>query len=141
MFRGKKEKIILSFAIFFCFIYAHSIELPSMSYNSASSDLLLSNKINHNFNFSVITQFNNFGSTTLYSIGDHISYNLTDKITFEGNFNLITSSFGFNQFQNSFNNPQLNFDLGLNYNINDNSSFQLRLIKNSLNPNCNTIAF
>ena len=115
--------------------------MPSISYNSASSDLLLSNKINHNFNFSVITQFNNSGSSTLYSIGDHISYNLTDKITFEGNFNLVTSSYGFNQFQNSFNNPQLNFDLGLNYNINDNSSFQLRLIKNSLNPNYNTIAF
>ena len=141
MLRRTKEKIILLIAIFFCFIYAHSIELPSMSYNSASSDLLLSNKINHKFNFSVITQFNNSGSSTLYSIGDYISFNLTDKITFEGNFNIVTSSYGFNQFQNSFNNPLLNFDLGLNYNINDNTSFQLRLIKNSLHSNCNTIAF
>ncbi len=139
MIRGKKEKIMLSIAIFFCSIFAHSIELPSISYNSASSDLLLSNKINHNFNFSVITQFNNSGSSTLYSIGDHISYNLTDKITFEGNFNLVTSSYGFNQFQNSFDKPHVNFDLGLNYNFNENSSFQLRLIKNSLPSNYNII--
>ena len=40
-----------------------------------------------------------------------------------------------------FEKPKLNFDLGFKYNLNENTNFQIRIVKNYLNPNCNTVAF
>tara|TARA_B100000945_G_C19828072_1_gene343632 strand:- start:128 stop:397 length:270 start_codon:yes stop_codon:yes gene_type:complete len=87
------------------------------------------------------TQSSGLGTSSYYSIGDRITYNFSEKLMFVGDFNLITSSIGFNQIENSFNNPMLNFDIGLNYKLNENSNFQLRIVKNSLNPNYNSITF
>ena len=141
MLANRKYALLLSYSILLCSIFAHSFNLPSISHNSSASDLLQMNKIDHNFNFSVTSHFNGLGSNTLYSIGDQISYNFSDKLSFVGNVNLITSSSGLSQMQNSFNKPQVNFNLGLNYNFNENTRFQLSIIKNSLDPNCNSIAY
>ena len=141
MVTKRKSALLISYSILFCSVLAHSFNLPSISHNSSASDLLQMNKINHNFNFSVTSHFNGLGSTTLYSVGDRISYNFSDKLSFVGNVNLITSSSGLNQMQNSFNKPQVNFNLGLNYNFNEHTSFQLSIVKNSLDPNCNSIAY
>tara|TARA_B100000676_G_scaffold3223_1_gene2949 strand:- start:102 stop:527 length:426 start_codon:yes stop_codon:yes gene_type:complete len=141
MVTNRKSALLLLYSILLGSIFAHSFNLPSISHNSSASDLLQMNKINHNFNFSVTSHFNGLGSTTLYSIGDQISYNFSDKLSFIGNVNLITSSSGLNQIQNSFNKPQVNFNLGLNYNFNEHTRFQLSIVKNSLDPNCNSIAY
>ena len=131
--------VYLTFAI--GVIFSNSLDITPYNQSIFSNDLLNINKLNHNFNFSMGTQSNNFGTSSYYSIGDRVTYNLSEKLMFVGDFNLITSSRGFNQLENSFNNPILNFDIGLNYNLNENSNFQLRIIKNSLNPNCNSVAF
>ena len=141
MVMTRKINLLIVIVILFCSICANSVSLPSISHSNAASDLLQINKINHQFNFSVSTQFNGVGSSTLYSIGDQISYNFSDKLNFFGKINLVTTSLGQNQFQNSFDKPHVNFDLGLNYNFNENSSFQLRLIKNSLPSNYNIINY
>ncbi len=141
MLTNRKNALFLSYSILLCSIFSHSINLPSISHNSSASDLLQMNKINHNFNFSVTSHFNGLGSTTLYSVGDQISYNFSDKLSFVGNVNLITYSSGLNQMQNSFNKPQVNFNLGLNYNFNEHTRFQLSIVKNSLDQNCNSIAY
>ena len=88
-------------------------------------------KLNHNFSIGMGMQSNSLGSTSYYSIGNNLSYDISEKLTFSGNFNLITSSIGSSQFYNSINQPKLNYDLGLQYKINDNSQFQIRIIKNS----------
>ena len=141
MVTKRKSALLISYSILLCSIFAHSFNLSSISHNSSASDLLQINKIDHNFNFSVTSHFNGLGSATLYSIGDRISYNFSDKLSFVGNVNLITSSSGLSQMQNSFDKPQVNFNLGLNYNFNENTRFQLSIIKNSLDPNCNSIAY
>ena len=141
MVTNRKNALLLSCSILLCSIFAHSFNLPYISYNLSASDLLEMNKINHNFNFSVTSHFDGLGSTTLYSIGDQISYNFSDKLSFVGNVNLITSSSGLSQMYNSFNKPQVNFNLGLNYNLNEHTRFQLSIVKNSLDPNCNSIAY
>ena len=141
MVTKRKSALLISYSILLCSILAHSFNMPSISHNSSASDLLQINKIDHNFNFSVTSHFNGFGSTTLYSIGDQISYNFSDKLSLVGNVNLITSSSGLNQMQSSFDKPQVNFNLGLNYNFNEHTRFQLSIVKNSLDPNCNSIAY
>ena len=141
MLANRKSALLLSYSILLCSIFAHSFNLPAISHNSLASDLLQMNKIDHNFNFSVTSHFDGLGSTTLYTIGDQISYNFSDKLSFVGNINLISSSSGLNQMQNSFNKPQVNFNLGLNYNFNENTEFQLSIVKNSLDQNCNSIAY
>ena len=141
MVTKRKSALLISYSILLCSIFAHSFNLPSISHNSSASDLLQMNKIDHNFNFSITSHFNGLGSTTLYSIGDRISYNFSDKLSFIGNVNLVTSSSGLSQIQNSFDKPQVNFNLGLNYNFNEHTKFQLSIVKNSLDPNCNSIAY
>ena len=141
MVTKRKSALLISYSILLCSIFAHSFNMPSISHNSSASDLLQINKIDHNFNFSVTSHFNGLGSTTLYSIGDRISYNFSDKLSFIGNVNLVTSSSGLSQIQNSFDKPQVNFNLGLNYNFNEHTKFQLSIVKNSLDPNCNSIAY
>ena len=137
----KKNSLIYLLAMFLGLTFGSSINLPSISHSQAASNLFSLTQINHNFNFSISTQSNSLGSSTIYSIGDKISYKFSEELSFVGNFNLVTSTSSFNQFENSFTNPELNFDIGLQYNLNDKSNFQLRLIKNTLNPNCNTVAF
>lgn len=141
MVTKRKSTLLISYSILLCSIFAHSFNLPSISHNSSASDLLQMNKIDHNFNFSVTSHFNGLGSTTLYSIGDRISYNFSDKLSFVGKINLVTSSSGLSQIQNSFDKPQVNFNFGLNYNFNEHTRFQLSIVKNSLDPNCNSIAY
>ena len=141
MVTNRKNALLLSCSILLCSIFAHSFNLPSISHNSSASYLLQISQIDHNFNLSVTSHFNGLGSTTLYSIGDQISYNFSDKLSFVGNVNLITSSSGLSQMYNSFNKPQVNFNLGLNYNLNEHTRFQLSIVKNSLDPNCNSIAY
>lgn len=141
MLINRKSALLLSYSMLLCSVFAHSINLPSISHNSSASDLLQINKIDHKFNFSVTSHFDGLGSRTLYSIGDQISYSFSDKLSFVGNVNLITSSSGLSQMQNSFDKPQVNFNLGLNYNFNEHTRFQLSIVKNSLDPNCNSIAY
>ena len=141
MLTNRKSILFLSYSILLCSIFAHSINLPSITHNSSASDLLQMNKINHNFNFSVTSHFDGLSSRTLYSLGDQISYSFSDKLSFVGNVNLITSSSSLNQMQNSFDKPRINFNLGLNYNFNEHTRLQLSIVKNSLDPNCNSIAY
>ena len=87
MLTNRKNALFLSYSILLCSIFAHSINLPSISHNSSASDLLQMNKINHNFNFSVTSHFDGLSSRTLYSLGDQISYSFSDKLSFVGNVN------------------------------------------------------
>ena len=136
-----KSRTFIIIGIFFALIFSNTIDNSGYNQTRLSNDLLNLNKIDHNFNFSMGMHSNSFGSSSYYSIGDEITYNLSDKLIFKGDFNLITSSLSFNQFDNTFTQPKLNFDLGFKYHFNENTNFQLRIIKNSLNPNCNTVAF
>tara|TARA_B000000475_G_C15602714_1_gene285493 strand:+ start:70 stop:489 length:420 start_codon:yes stop_codon:yes gene_type:complete len=114
---------------------------PKTDISSSVNELLNINKLEHNFNFSIGAQSDIFGSSSFYSIGDRLTYKFSDKLLFIGDFDLIFSSANFNEFGNSFEKPKLNFDLGFKYNLNENTNFQIRIVKNYLNPNCNTVAF
>jgi len=118
-----------------------SLILPSVDISNTTSQLLTINKLDHNFSFSMGTEANIYGSSSFYKIGDRVTYNFSENFMFIGDFDLIFSSSNYNQIDNAFIQPKLNFDLGFKYNFNENTNFQLRIIKNSLNPNCNTVAF
>ena len=122
-------------------VFSNSLNITDYNQSNFSNGLLNLNKINHNFNFSMGTQSSGLGTSSYYSIGDRITYNFSEQLMFIGDFNLITSSIGFNQIENSINNPMLNFDIGLNYKLNETTNFQFRIVKNSLNPNCNSVAY
>ena len=136
-----KNSLFIYLACIVGLVFSNSLTITDYNQSNFSNDLLNLNKLNHNFNFSMGTQSSGLGTSSYYSIGDRITYNFSEKLMFIGDFNLITSSIGFNQIENSFNNPMLNFDIGLNYKLNENSNFQIRIVKNSLNPNCNTVAY
>ena len=129
------------YMILYISFFLVSLILPSVDISNTTNKLLSINKLDHNFNFSMGTQADISGSSSFYKIGDRVTYNFSENFTFIGNFDLIFSSSNYNQIDNAFNQPKLNFDLGFKYNFNENTNFQLRIIKNSLNPNCNTIAF
>ena len=95
--------------------------------------LRVNNKLNHNFSISMGVQTNNFGSSSYYSIGDRVTYNFSEKLSFIGDFNIITSSLNLNQFDQINPNPELNYNLGLRYKLNKNSNIDFRIIKNSSN--------
>ena len=122
-------------------LFLVSLILPSVDISNTTSQLLTINKLDHNFSFSMGTEANIYGSSSFYKIGDRVTYNFSENFMFIGDFDLIFSSSNYNQIDNAFIQPKLNFDLGFKYNFNENTNFQLRIIKNSLNPNCNTVAF
>ena len=131
-----KKYMILYMSLFWV-----SLILPSVNISNTTSQLLTINKLDHNFSFSMGTEADIYGSSSFYKIGDRVTYNFSENFMFIGDFDLIFSSSNYNQINNAFNQPKLNFDLGFKYNFNENTNFQLRIIKNSLNPNCNTVAF
>ena len=112
-------------------IYGFTLNDLDQSNINLQEGFLNFDKLNHNFSIGMGMQSNNLGSMSYYSIGNNLSYDISEKFTFSGNFNLITSSIGSSQFYNSINQPKINYDLGLKYKINDNSQFQIRIIKNS----------
>ena len=128
-----KNSFWINLFIILGFVFSNSLDNSGNNQFNFSNELLNLEKLSHNFNFSVGTQSNDFGLSSYYSIGDRITYNFSEKFMFVGDFNLITSSIGFNQFDNIFNQPSLNYDLVLRYNFNENSNIELRIIKNSLN--------
>jgi len=134
-----KNSLWINLFIILGFVFSNSLDNIGNNQFNFSNELLNLNKLNHNFNFSMGTQSNNFGSSSYYSIGDKITYNFSEKLIFVGDFNLITSSIGFNQFDDTLIQPSLNYDLGLRYNLNENSNIELRIIKNSLNPSNNPL--
>ena len=136
-----KNSLFIYLACLIGLVFSNSLNITDYNQSHFSNDLLNLNKLNHNFNFSMGTQSSSLGTSSYYSIGDRVTYNFSEKLMFIGDFNLITSSIDFNQIENSFNNPMLNFDIGLNYKLNENTNFQLRIVKNSLNPNCNSVAY
>lgn len=128
-----KRKILLYFLLITGALFSNSInDLSSDRFNS-SSNLLSINKLNHNFSISMGVQTNNFGSSSYYSIGDRVTYNFSEKLSFIGDFNIITSSLNLNQFDQINSNPELNYNLGLRYKLNENSNIDFRIIKNSSN--------
>tara|TARA_B100000029_G_C17338525_1_gene874428 strand:+ start:414 stop:851 length:438 start_codon:yes stop_codon:yes gene_type:complete len=128
-----KSKILLYFLLITGILFSNSInDLSSGRFNS-SSNLLSINKLNHNFSISMGVQTNNFGSSSYYSIGDRVTYNFSEKLSFIGDFNIITSSLNLNQFDQINPNPELNYNLGLRYKLNKNSNIDFRIIKNSSN--------
>ena len=113
-------------------LQAFTLDQLNSNSSSLSTDLFNLNKLEHNFSVTMGMQSNNAGSMSYYSIGDQMSYNISDKLTFTGGFNLITSSLGFNQFEYGVSDtPKLDYNLGLKYNISDNANFEIRIIKNS----------
>tara|TARA_Y100001970_G_scaffold220187_1_gene270362 strand:+ start:544 stop:969 length:426 start_codon:yes stop_codon:yes gene_type:complete len=136
-----KNSLFIYLACLIGLVFSNSLNITDYNQSHFSNDLLNLNKLNHNFNFSMGTQSSSLGTSSYYSIGDKVTYNFSEKLMFIGDFNLVTSSIGFNQVENSFNNPMLNFDIGLNYKLNETTNFQLRIVKNSLNPNCNSVAY
>ena len=135
------KKYITPFVIFFMCSFTLPNLYPKTDFSNNIKQLLNINRLDHNFSFSMGTGAGISGPSSFYSIGDRVTYNFSDKLLFVGDFDLIFSSSNFNQFGNSFDKPKLNFDLGFKYNINENTNFQLRIIKNSANPNYNTLAF
>ena len=128
-----KSKILLYFLLITGILFSNSInDLSSGRFNS-SSNLLSINKLKHNFSISMGVQTNNFGSSSYYSIGDRVTYNFSEKLSFIGDFNIITSSLNLNQFDQINPNPELNYNLGLRYKLNKNSNIDFRIIKNSSN--------
>ena len=140
-----KNKLLPILCLYFSFILSNSMinstYNQSIFDNSELNSELNINKINHNFIFSMGTQSSDLGTSSYYSIGDRVTYNFSEKFMFIGDFDLIFSSASYNQIDNNFNQPKLNFDLGFKYNFNDNTNFQFRIIKNSLNPSYNSITF
>jgi len=132
-----KNSLLINLFMILGFVFSNSFNNVGNNQFNFSNDLLNLNKLDHNFNFSLGTQSNNFGSSSYYSIGDKITYNFSEKLMFLGDFNLTTSLIGANQFDNTFNQPSFNYDLSLRYNFNENSNIQLRIIKNSLNKALN----
>ena len=131
MIKNIKNLVLYNLILCISFVYTFTLNDLEVSTSSSSENFLNLNKFNHNFSIGMGMQSNNFGSISYYSIGNNISYDISEQLSFSGNFNLITSSIGANQFYNSMNQPELNYDLGLKYNINDNSKFEIRIIKNS----------
>jgi len=136
-----KNKLLPILCLYFSFILSNSMINSTYNQSIFDNSELNINKINHNFNFSMGTQSDSFGSSSYYSIGDRVTYNFSEKFMFIGDFDLIFSSASYNQIDNNFNQPKLNFDLGFKYNFNENTNFQFRIIKNSLNPSYNSITF
>ena len=127
-----KYQILISFIMLVGYLYTFSINPLNSKSSNFSTDLFNFNKLEHNFSISMGMQSNNLGSMSYYSIGDQMSYNISNKLTFTGGFNIVTSSLGFNQFEHGTNDiPKLNYNFGLKYNINDNANFEIKIIKNS----------
>jgi len=129
------------YMILYMSLFLVGLILPSVDISNTTNQLLTINKLDHNFSFSMGTQAGNSGSSSFYKIGDRVTYNFSENLMFTGDFDLIFSSSNYNHIDNAFNQPKLNFDIGFKYNFNENTNFQLRIVKNSLNPNCNTLAF
>ena len=138
MINTTKKLILYNLILSVGFIYTFTLNDLGQSNINLSKDFLNLNKLNHNFSIGMGMQSNSLGNMSYYSIGNNLSYDISEKLTFSGNFNLITSSIGSSQFYNSMNQPELNYDLGLRYNINDNSQFEVRIIRSSNHfPNSN----
>tara|TARA_B100000700_G_scaffold243200_1_gene271010 strand:+ start:276 stop:698 length:423 start_codon:yes stop_codon:yes gene_type:complete len=132
MVKKLKYQILITFVMIIGHLQAFTLDQLNGNSSNISNDLFNLNKLEHNFSVTMGMQSNNTGSMSYYSIGDQMSYNISDKLTFTGGFNLITSSLGFNQFEYGASDvPKLDYNLGLKYNISDNANFEIRIIKNS----------